>query len=130
MSKTKSRQLSIQTITKGNLNRTFINQLNNPTHSNDRVYGDSGVSPSLNTMQGGRRQPKIAIPVLTPDRIEKRQNGRRFKEDGEESFTLTGQDKHGVSDGSTNKTINTTRVREVARLPGRLDRGYKRYTTL
>lgn len=82
-----------------NWNRTFINQLNNPTHSNDRVYGDSGVSPSLNTMQGGRRQPKIAIPVLTPDRIEKRQNGRRFKEDGEESFTLTGQDKHGVSDG-------------------------------
>ena len=44
-----------------NWNRTFINQLNNPTHSNDRVYGDSGVSPSLNTMQGGRRQPKIAI---------------------------------------------------------------------
>lgn len=39
---------------------------------------------------------KIAIPVLTPDRAEKRQNGRRFKEDGEPSFTLTGQDRHGV----------------------------------
>lgn len=38
----------------------------------------------------------IAIPVLTPDRIEKRQNGRRFKEDGEPMFTLTGQDRHGV----------------------------------
>ena len=35
----------------------------------------------------------IAIPVLTPDRAEKRQNGRRFKEDGEPMFTLTG---HGV----------------------------------
>jgi len=35
-------------------------------------------------------------PVLTPDRTEKRQNGRRFKEDGEPSFTLTGQDRHGV----------------------------------
>lgn len=38
----------------------------------------------------------VAIPVLTPDRAEKRQNGRRFKEDGEPMFTLTGQDRHGV----------------------------------
>lgn len=38
----------------------------------------------------------IAIPILTPDRAEKRQNGRRFKEDGEPMFTLTGQDRHGV----------------------------------
>jgi len=39
----------------------------------------------------------VAIPVLTPDRIEKRQNGRRFKENGEPSFTLTSQDRHGVA---------------------------------
>lgn len=39
----------------------------------------------------------VAIPVLTPDRINKRQNGRRFKEDGEPSFTLTAQDRHGVA---------------------------------
>lgn len=38
----------------------------------------------------------VAIPVLTPDRAEKRQNGRRFKTDGEPSFTLTAQDRHGV----------------------------------
>lgn len=38
----------------------------------------------------------VAIPVLTPDRAEKRQNGRRFKENGEPMFTLTGQDRHGV----------------------------------
>ncbi|PLX44347.1 MAG: DNA (cytosine-5-)-methyltransferase [Hyphomicrobiales bacterium] len=36
------------------------------------------------------------IPVLTPDRARKRQNGRRFKTDGEPSFTLTAQDKHGI----------------------------------
>lgn len=35
-------------------------------------------------------------PVLTPDRTEKRQNGRRFKEDGEPAFTLNTQDKHGI----------------------------------
>lgn len=41
----------------------------------------------------------IAIPVLTPDRAEKRQNGRRFKEDGEPMFILTGQDRHGIAIG-------------------------------
>lgn len=35
--------------------------------------------------------------VLTPDREEKRQNGRRMKEDGEPMFTLTAQDRHGVA---------------------------------
>lgn len=39
----------------------------------------------------------VAIPVLTPDRAEKRQNGRRFKDDGEPMFTLTGQDWHGIA---------------------------------
>lgn len=61
------------------------------------------VSPTLTTMTGGHRQPKIAQqevrPVLTPDRINKQQNGRRFKDDGEESFTLTAQDIHGVAEG-------------------------------
>ena len=51
-----------------------IRQLNQPTHSNDRVYASDGISPTLNTMQGGNRQPKVAQPVITPDRIEKRQN--------------------------------------------------------
>lgn len=48
----------------------------------------------------------IAIPVLTPDRAEKRQNGRRFKEDGEPMFTLTGQDRHGVA---TSVPVSMTR---------------------
>lgn len=43
---------------------------------------------------------RTAIPVLTPDRLVKRQNGRRFKEDGEPSFTLNTQDKHGIYDGA------------------------------
>lgn len=34
--------------------------------------------------------------ILTPDRVNKRQNGRRLKEEGEPAFTLTGQDRHGV----------------------------------
>lgn len=39
----------------------------------------------------------ITIPVLTPDRLNKKQNGRRFKEDGEPMFTLTSQDRHGIA---------------------------------
>lgn len=41
----------------------------------------------------------VAIPCITPDRINKKQNGRRFKENGEPMFTLTSQDIHGVTDG-------------------------------
>ena len=50
---------------------------------------------------------QIAIPVLTPERVNKRQNGRRFKEDGEPMFTLTAQDIHGImtSDGHEPKII-------------------------
>lgn len=108
-----------------------------------REYSAEHVGPTLTTMGGGHREPKIAEqipvqynrkdgigkeieqantlsasdwrglnrnqnqnaileevrPVLTPDRIEKRQNGRRFKEDGEESFTLTAQDRHSIAEG-------------------------------
>jgi len=61
------------------------------------VHDADGISRTL--IGGGHsgNEPKVAIPVLTPDRAEKRQNGRRFKEDGEESFTLTSQDRHGVA---------------------------------
>lgn len=39
----------------------------------------------------------MVAPVLTPEREEKRQNGRRMKEPGEPMFTLTAQDRHGVA---------------------------------
>lgn len=101
-----------------------------------RVYDSKGLSPCLNKMDGGGREPhipmcidpqvrtskqvqpsdtaptlraqahgnnpEICIPVLTPDRTEKRQNGRRFKDNGEEVFTLTAQDRHGVAISEVN----------------------------
>lgn len=73
----------------------MIVQLNQPTHSNDRVYSPHGLSPTLNTMQGGNRQPFV-MACLTPDRLEKRQNGRRFKNPEEPMFTVNTQDRHGV----------------------------------
>jgi len=44
----------------------------------------------------GAKTGLYAVPVLAPDRPNKRQNGRRFKDDGDPSFTLTAQDRHGV----------------------------------
>lgn len=71
---------------------------------NGNVYDSNGLSPTLTTNKGEGN--KIAIPVLTPDRAEKRQNGRRFKDDGEPMFTLTGQDRHGVA---TSVPVSMTR---------------------
>ena len=52
------------------------------------------------------------IEVLTPDRIKKRQNGRRFKEPDEPMFTLTGQDRHGVV------IKNATKAGALLAMPG------------
>ena len=45
---------------------------------------------------GNGKTGLYAIPVITPNRLNKRQNGRRFKTNGEPSFTITSQDQHGV----------------------------------
>ena len=52
-------------------------------------YGNSGVLETDSAVREARA-------VLTPERAEKRQNGRRMKEAGEPMFTLTAQDQHGV----------------------------------
>lgn len=61
------------------------------------VVSIDGIAPTMCSTTTQKDPTKIVIPVLTPDRLEKRQNGRRFKDDGEEMFTLTSQDKHGVA---------------------------------
>lgn len=61
---------------------------------NGEVYQADSLAPTVTTNKG--KGMKITIPVLTPDRPKKRQNGRRFKADGEPMFTLTSQDRHGI----------------------------------
>lgn len=74
-----------------------INILNKDyNHAHEAVYDTDGIIGTL--MARDYKDPKrVCIPVLTPDRAEKHQNGRRFKDDGEPMFTLTGQDRHGVA---------------------------------
>lgn len=59
------------------------------------VHDPNGIVGAL-TATDYKEPKQIAIPVLTPDRVEKRQNGRRFKTNGEPMFTITTQDRHGV----------------------------------
>ncbi|AYV74306.1 DNA (cytosine-5-)-methyltransferase [Bacillus sp. PK3-056] len=87
-----------------------------------RVYSTTGVSPTLTTMGGGHREPKIAEEVracLTPEREEKRQNGPLFKPNDEPAHTINTQDRHGVAYGSYPKyRIRKLTPRECFRLQG------------
>ena len=83
-----------------------------------RVYDSSGVSTTLRALGGGLGAKTGLYQVkacLTPDRKEKRQNGRRFKDNEEPMFTLTGQDKHGVMINSQIRRLTPT---ECERLQG------------
>lgn len=75
-------------------------QLQGQSNSTNTITARYGAASGVGSyIIESEQQKPIAIPVLTPDRLEKRQNGRRFKDDGEEMFTLTAQDRHGISDG-------------------------------
>ncbi len=93
-----------------------------------RVYDLNGISPTLTTMQGGDREPKVLVSaVLTPDRINKRQNGRRFKNIDEPEFTLTGQDRHGVLlDNGKFIAIRKLTPKECWRLQGFSDEQFEK----
>lgn len=122
-----------------------------PTASRDnpnqgRIYDPRGIAPCLNKMDGGGRVPLIskpftltsrqaeinskshvssmAIPVITPNRINKRQNGRRFKNDGDPMFTLTAQDRHGVM--TDQMSIRQLTPKECFRLQGWTDDYFER----
>ena len=135
-----------------------------------RIYSANGLSPTLNTAQGGGLEPKVLIerplkgltkngwhfeqnvfsknsiastlkaaggsgnipkivckPCLTPDRANKRQHGRRFKENGDPEFTLTSQDKHGVLIGDGKSiAIRKLTPRECWRLQGFSDEQFEK----
>ncbi|MGY6667036.1 DNA (cytosine-5-)-methyltransferase [Bacillus cereus] len=89
-----------------------------------RVYATDGISPTLTTMGGGYREPKIAEvrACLKPDREEKRQQGRRFKENDEPSYTIYTQDRHGIAIGKYPKyRIRKLTPKECFRLQGFAD---------
>lgn len=76
---------------------------------------DANYAKGCNDLTKCRR---TVVPVITPDRPNKRQNGRRFKEEGDPSFTLTAQDRHGIYDGCKIRRLTPT---ECERLQGFAD---------
>ena len=82
--------------------KVVIQQLNNPTHSNDRVYGTDGISPTLNTMQGGNRQPFIKIPEATKLGYAIAEEGDSINLSVPDSKTRRGRVGHGIA-----QTIDT-----------------------
>lgn len=84
-----------------NSKRDGLQELTSGKSQGSRVYNPEGTAVTLASEAGGlgAKTGLYAIPVLTPDRAEKRQDGRRAKTAGEPSFTLTAQDKQGVMVG-------------------------------
>lgn len=63
----------------------------------NRVYfiHDKAVCLCGDAGGGAAKMGQYLFGCITPDRVEKRQNGQRFN-DGNKFYTLTAQDKHGV----------------------------------
>ncbi len=104
----------------GKSNETYIKQLNNPKHSNNRIYSEKGLSPSLNTMQGGSRQPKIKLKTNTKlgyDIAESRKDGIRLQ--FLESTTARGRVIKGAS-----------QALQTGSIPGVLDNKIRRLTPI
>lgn len=85
------------------------------------------VAPTIDTgCRDNLTRKQTCCAVLTPDREEKRQNGRRIKEPGEPSFTLTAQDRHGVALLDENIRIRRLTPRECWRLQGFSDEYFEK----
>lgn len=85
------------TVNKGCGTRIFIDQCNSAPKLTDTARCLTARYTSGMVNHSAMNSAVMEVhPMLTPDRLEKRQNGRRMKEDGEPMFTLTSQDRHGV----------------------------------
>ncbi|EMW5809785.1 DNA (cytosine-5-)-methyltransferase [Enterococcus faecalis] len=94
--------------------RTFTKLQGQQIYANTLTTRIEAQGTGTYVVEREQHEEKIAIPVLTPDRLEKRQNGRRFKGDGEEMFTLTAQDKHGVAIIQKSRGYNDGGIYKVA----------------
>jgi len=81
-----------------------------------RIYDPEGIAKTIKGLGGGQGAKTGLYAVLTPDRENKRQNGRRIKNEGEPMFTLTGQDKHGVMEVAN--CIDANYFKGINRNPG------------
>jgi DNA (cytosine-5)-methyltransferase 1 len=89
-----------------------------------RVFSANGVSPTLSGTERSGRYNVSVKAVITPDRKNKKQNGRRMKEDGEPSFTLGAQDRHGVALGTQIRKLTPLECERLQGLPDNFTKYY------
>jgi len=113
--KGKSNSTIVRTITAGGHSGGYHSGMTLISHYGhiEKEYQEHNICPTLKAQSHGH-EPMVKA-VLTPDRKEKRQNGRRFKENGEPAFTLNTQDMHGVQ---IDNTIRRLTEIECERLQG------------
>ena len=73
------------------------------------------------------------IPCITPERINKRQNGQRFKPSNSKFYTLTATDKHGVLMNGQIRKLTPLECERLQTLPDNYTEGIsdtQRYKTL
>ncbi len=74
---------------------TLLGILQKPRGCNTGGLVGDGTKSSTLTSNSWEQNNHALFGCITPDRIEKRQNGQRFSE-GKKFYTLTAQDQHGV----------------------------------
>ena len=84
----------------------------------NRVYYVHGKAVTLCGDAGGgaAKMGQYLFGCITPDRVEKRQNGQRFN-DGNKFYTLTAQDKHGVLVEGYIRKLTPTECERLQTLP-------------
>lgn len=100
----------------------------------NRVYYIHGKAATLCGDAGGgaAKMGQYLFGCITPDRINKRQNGQRFS-DGQKFYTLTAQDRHGVLIEGYVRKLTPTECERLQTLPDGYTEGVsnsQRYKTL
>lgn len=85
----------------------------------NRVYNINGKSVTITSNGGGwgAKTGLYWIPCITPDRVKKRQNGRRFKENNAKMYTITAQDRHGVLTNGYIRKLSPVECERLQTLP-------------
>lgn len=89
-----------------------------------RVYFIHGKAITLRGEAGGgaAKMGQYLFGCITPDRVNKRQNGQRFN-DGRKFYTLTAQDRHGVLVGGYIRKLTPMECERLQTLPDRYTEG-------
>lgn len=91
----------------------------------NRIYRIHGKGVTLCGDAGGlgAKTGLYALPCLTPERAEKRQNGRRFKPPHSKFYTLTAQDKHGILTNNFIRKLTAVECERLQTLPDNYTEG-------